>query len=209
MTSSGVLPMDGARVDDWRKLVEPTIQTRDAQPLRRDRLDDVDARRLRRRDRLVVAGCARTACVDRCRADRSAARDLPRDRHVGRPADRGRLASRIRDRADDRVGTGTLPAGRYVVGAHLGPYDGLQDANEALQQWADEQGLRWAVRDAPEGSAGTPASSPTSPIRRASLIRRAGRPTSRTCWSADPGRPTHDGKLSDGDVPEWPKGAAC
>ena len=52
---------------------------------------------------------------------------------------------------DDRVGTGTLPAGRYVVGSYLGPYDGLQDANEALQRWADEQALRWAVRDAPEG----------------------------------------------------------
>jgi effector-binding domain-containing protein len=52
---------------------------------------------------------------------------------------------------DDRVGTGTLPAGRYVVGVYLGPYDGLRDANEALQRWAGGQGLRWAVRDAPQG----------------------------------------------------------
>ena len=45
----------------------------------------------------------------------------------------------------DRVGTGTLPAGRYVVGTYIGPYDGLQDANEQLQRWAAERELRWAI----------------------------------------------------------------
>ena len=46
---------------------------------------------------------------------------------------------------DDRVGTGTLPAGRYVVGTHVGPYDGLLEANAELQAWAESQGLTWAV----------------------------------------------------------------
>ena len=48
-------------------------------------------------------------------------------------------------RPDDRVGTGTLPAGRYVVGTHVGPYDGLLEANAALQGWAESQGLTWAM----------------------------------------------------------------
>lgn len=47
---------------------------------------------------------------------------------------------------NDRVGTGTLPAGRYVVGTHVGPYDGLLDANAELQDWGERQGLRWAMR---------------------------------------------------------------
>ena len=46
---------------------------------------------------------------------------------------------------DDRVTTGTLPAGRYVVGTHVGPYDGLLDANATLQEWAESQGSTWAM----------------------------------------------------------------
>ena len=50
------------------------------------------------------------------------------------------------------VPAGVLPAGRYVVLRHTGHYDGLIDANAALQQWAHDQGLEWDVRDTPEGS---------------------------------------------------------
>jgi len=45
----------------------------------------------------------------------------------------------------ERVSSGTLPAGRYVVGTYVGPYDGLMDANGELQEWAEQQGLRWAM----------------------------------------------------------------
>ena len=47
--------------------------------------------------------------------------------------------------ASDRVGTGTLPAGRYVVGTYVGSYEGLREANAALQEWAESQGLTWAM----------------------------------------------------------------
>jgi len=46
---------------------------------------------------------------------------------------------------DDRVGGGTLPAGRYVVGTYVGPYERLLGANAELQEWARSQGLVWAV----------------------------------------------------------------
>jgi effector-binding domain-containing protein len=46
---------------------------------------------------------------------------------------------------DDRVGSGTLPRGRYVVGTHTGPYEGLLAANRVLQEWAKGQGYRWAM----------------------------------------------------------------
>jgi effector-binding domain-containing protein len=52
-----------------------------------------------------------------------------------------------------RIRPGVLPAGRYVVLRHTGPYDGLIDANAALQQWAHDHGLEFDVRDTPEGSA--------------------------------------------------------
>lgn len=45
----------------------------------------------------------------------------------------------------DGVTSGTLPAGRYVVGTYVGPYDGLLDANTELQGWAEQQGLEWAL----------------------------------------------------------------
>ena len=53
--------------------------------------------------------------------------------------------------SDERVGTDTLPAGRYVVGTYVGSYDGLQGANEELQRWAAERDLWWAVTESPEG----------------------------------------------------------
>jgi effector-binding domain-containing protein len=52
-----------------------------------------------------------------------------------------------------RVKAGVLPAGRYAVLRHIGHYDGLIDANAALQQWAHDHGLEFDVRDTPEGSA--------------------------------------------------------
>jgi len=50
-----------------------------------------------------------------------------------------------------QVTSGSLPVGRYVVGTHVGPYDGLQDANAELQRWAEEQGLRWEMQETPDG----------------------------------------------------------
>jgi effector-binding domain-containing protein len=38
-----------------------------------------------------------------------------------------------------RVRAGILPAGRYVVLRHVGPYDGLVAGNAALLDWAREQ----------------------------------------------------------------------
>jgi effector-binding domain-containing protein len=55
-----------------------------------------------------------------------------------------------------RIQPGVLPAGRYVVLRHIGPYDGpdgLIPANAALQQWAQDHGLEFDMRDTPEGSA--------------------------------------------------------
>ena len=55
-----------------------------------------------------------------------------------------------------RVRPRVLPAGRYVVLRHTGPYDGpggLIPANAALQQWAQDHGLEFDMRDTPEGSA--------------------------------------------------------
>ena len=46
---------------------------------------------------------------------------------------------------DGRVHPGELPGGRYVTLLHVGPYDGLMEANATLQRWAGEQGLRWAM----------------------------------------------------------------
>ncbi|HEY3774824.1 MAG TPA: GyrI-like domain-containing protein [Solirubrobacteraceae bacterium] len=45
--------------------------------------------------------------------------------------------------ADDRVHQAELPAGRYVVLLHVGPYDGLIDANATVQDWAEEHNIRW------------------------------------------------------------------
>lgn len=52
-----------------------------------------------------------------------------------------------------RVFAGVLPAGRYGSLTYTGPYEGLIDANEALQQWARDQGLEWAMRETDRGDA--------------------------------------------------------
>jgi effector-binding domain-containing protein len=36
-----------------------------------------------------------------------------------------------------------LPAGRYAVLVHIGPYEGLYEATAALLAWAEEKGLIW------------------------------------------------------------------
>jgi effector-binding domain-containing protein len=56
----------------------------------------------------------------------------------------------------ERIRPGVLPGGRYVVLRHIGPYDGrdgLIPANAALQQWAQDHGLEFDMKDTPEGSA--------------------------------------------------------
>lgn len=42
---------------------------------------------------------------------------------------------------DGRVQAGVLPAGRYVTLRHVGPFDGLIAAHEAVQRWAQQQGI--------------------------------------------------------------------
>ena len=56
-------------------------------------------------------------------------------------------------RESGRIRPGVLPAGRYAVLRHIGNYDGLIDANAALQRWAHDHGLDFDVTDTPEGSA--------------------------------------------------------
>lgn len=46
---------------------------------------------------------------------------------------------------NERVRGGMLPAGRYVTLLHTGPYEDLVQANAAVQQWASERGLDWAM----------------------------------------------------------------
>ena len=53
----------------------------------------------------------------------------------------------------EHIRPGVLPGGRYVVLRHIGNYDGLIDANAALQQWAQDHGLEFDMKDTPEGSA--------------------------------------------------------
>lgn len=48
--------------------------------------------------------------------------------------------------SDGEVHAGVLPAGRYVVLRHTGPYDGLPGAHARLRRWAGERGVtfdRW------------------------------------------------------------------
>lgn len=44
---------------------------------------------------------------------------------------------------DGRVIAGTLPAGRYAVLMHIGPYDDLRDSTDRLLTWAEDSGVRW------------------------------------------------------------------
>jgi len=55
--------------------------------------------------------------------------------------------------ADGRVRPGILPAGRYAVLRHVGPYDGLVASNAALQEWAREHGVALDSSDTARGSA--------------------------------------------------------
>jgi effector-binding domain-containing protein len=52
-----------------------------------------------------------------------------------------------------RITPGVLPAGRYAVLRHTGPYDGLIAGNAALQRWAEEHGITLDSWDTPEGTA--------------------------------------------------------
>jgi effector-binding domain-containing protein len=52
---------------------------------------------------------------------------------------------------DGHIESGVLPAGRYATLTHVGHYDGLVGANAALQDWADEQGLEWAMQETEDG----------------------------------------------------------
>jgi effector-binding domain-containing protein len=54
--------------------------------------------------------------------------------------------------ASGRIQPGTLPAGRYVVLRHTGPYDGLVASNAALQQWAASHGVEFDASEAGEVS---------------------------------------------------------
>lgn len=48
-------------------------------------------------------------------------------------------------KADGKVTTGTLPAGRYATVRYTGPYDGLYNAHSQLHEWLGKQGM--APRD--------------------------------------------------------------
>lgn len=52
---------------------------------------------------------------------------------------------------DGNVEAGTMPAGRYATLTHIGHYDHLMAANAALQDWAEERGLKWDMRETAEG----------------------------------------------------------
>jgi len=52
-----------------------------------------------------------------------------------------------------RVQPCVLPAGRYAVLRHTGPYDGLVASNAALQRWAHSRGIEFDTWDTPDGSA--------------------------------------------------------
>jgi effector-binding domain-containing protein len=52
-----------------------------------------------------------------------------------------------------RVRPGVLPAGRYAVLRHTGPYDRLVASNAALQEWAQENGVALDCWQAPDGLA--------------------------------------------------------
>jgi len=52
-----------------------------------------------------------------------------------------------------RITPAVLPAGRYAVLRHTGPYDGLVASNAALQRWAEEHGVTFDSWDTPQGTA--------------------------------------------------------
>jgi DNA gyrase inhibitor GyrI len=52
-----------------------------------------------------------------------------------------------------RIRPGVLPAGRYVVLRHVGPYDGLMAGNAALLDWAREHAVALDSWDTSRGTA--------------------------------------------------------
>ena len=56
---------------------------------------------------------------------------------------------------DDRVTTGTLPAGRYVSATLKGPYSELYKANMTVDQWGRDHGLQFAGEEHADGLVGT------------------------------------------------------
>jgi effector-binding domain-containing protein len=52
---------------------------------------------------------------------------------------------------DGEVHAGVLPAGRYAVLTHVGPFDQLIPAVRRLLDWAAERGLVWDMSETPEG----------------------------------------------------------
>ena len=52
---------------------------------------------------------------------------------------------------DDRVRSGSLPAGRYATAIHTGPPAGLVDATAELLGWAQANGVTWQVSGSPAG----------------------------------------------------------
>lgn len=53
--------------------------------------------------------------------------------------------------ASDVIVSGSIPAGRFASLVHVGPYDGLRDANERLLGWIAEQQLACDAIDTPAG----------------------------------------------------------
>jgi effector-binding domain-containing protein len=45
---------------------------------------------------------------------------------------------------DDKIKTGSIPAGRYAVVTHTGPYHELYEANMELDKWARDKGFEFA-----------------------------------------------------------------
>ncbi len=45
--------------------------------------------------------------------------------------------------ADDKVVVDSLPAGRYLVAVHAGPYDGLRESNARVLDWAESHRVRF------------------------------------------------------------------
>ena len=56
---------------------------------------------------------------------------------------------------DGRVRGNAIPEGRYAVLVHLGPTDGLLQANARLQRWSEEQGIEFMKQDSGDGEGWT------------------------------------------------------
>jgi len=54
--------------------------------------------------------------------------------------------------ASGRIRPGVLPAGRYAVVRHVGPYDELAASNAALLAWAGAHGVVFDAQETAEGS---------------------------------------------------------